>query len=79
MRKKEIRQLKISMCRACGLWDQCQVGFSRWLDQKECRFAVKHETRDQCKYTNEVGNCDNKEAKSEAAEVNYGRRKGDIL
>ena len=76
MRKQEIHRLKISMCRSCGLWCQCQVGFKKWLDQEHCRFAAKHDRRDQCRYTGESGDCSNLEAQTDA---NYGRRKGDIL
>lgn len=58
----------INLCRCCGLWSECEHGFKRWLDQKDCRFAVKSDYRDQCMFTGEIGNCSNHEANAHAKE-----------
>lgn len=55
-----------NLCKNCGIWSKCERGFSRWLDQKYCRFAVKSERRDQCQHTTEMGACDNHKAQDAA-------------
>jgi hypothetical protein len=56
-----------NFCEDCGIWSKCRNGFSRWVDQKDCKYAIKSDYRDQCRHTNtETGFCDNQNAQEAA-------------
>lgn len=60
---------KPNLCKDCKQWSQCERGFSRWADQEHCAYAIKSIYRDQCRYTGEVGDCKNDEARVAAAKT----------